>query len=469
MINVKTKKCQCGKARPYFNYPGAKVALCCKQCKSEGMVDVKSPKCQCGKSRPLYNYITETRPEYCKMCKMPNMINIMSPKCCVCRQATPTFNMPTEKQAKYCGKCKLSGMIDVSTPKCFCGKAQPSFNMPGEKSKRYCDQCKLPGMVNLKATKCHCGKAQPNYNKPGETKALYCARCKLPGMVNIHIPLCRCGTKASYGLPGKQPTHCAQHKHEVEGMLSDPRRRCQGKHIHNQKRCTFFATHGTRSAHAEYCDVHAPEGYIALTNYKCKQCGSYEVLSDARLCGICDPTLSLRFRKAKERQVKAWLDQSNVHADYKTNDVRLPTEMVSDCDGRLRRPDFLYNCDTHMVIVEVDEHEHQSACKRDEIKRMADIAQALGMATTFIRYNPDEFYTITNDTHDLRFKAKANKRRNVADGRRRKVLFEMIAMAKRQPGKLFSDDFLQVVYVFYSGDKPSQNRHLNPIPLQAHL
>ena len=31
MVNVRDKKCQCGKAQPYFNEPGQTVAICCSK------------------------------------------------------------------------------------------------------------------------------------------------------------------------------------------------------------------------------------------------------------------------------------------------------------------------------------------------------------------------------------------------------------------------------------------------------
>ena len=54
MVNVRDKKCQCGKARPYFNEPGQTVAICCS-IKTETMVDVKNKRCICGKATPNYN------------------------------------------------------------------------------------------------------------------------------------------------------------------------------------------------------------------------------------------------------------------------------------------------------------------------------------------------------------------------------------------------------------------------------
>ena len=37
MVNVKSPKCKCGLARPYFNYEGETKGICCASCKEPGM------------------------------------------------------------------------------------------------------------------------------------------------------------------------------------------------------------------------------------------------------------------------------------------------------------------------------------------------------------------------------------------------------------------------------------------------
>ena len=117
MVNVKSKKCQCGKANPYFNNPGETTAICCASCKIDGMVDVKSKMCQCGKT-------------------------------------TPYFNNPGETTRICCSSCKTKGMVDLKHNKCQCGKARPSYNNPIETTAICCASCKIDGMVNVKHLKC---------------------------------------------------------------------------------------------------------------------------------------------------------------------------------------------------------------------------------------------------------------------------------------------------------------------------
>ena len=74
MINVKSKLCRCGKARPHYGHAGG-IAVCCSQCKMPDMVDVKNRKCQCGKAIPCFGYV-DRKAICCQQCKTPGMIKL---------------------------------------------------------------------------------------------------------------------------------------------------------------------------------------------------------------------------------------------------------------------------------------------------------------------------------------------------------------------------------------------------------
>ena len=68
-------------------------------------------------------------------------------------------------------------------------------------------------------------------------------------------------------------------------------------------------------------------------------------------------------------------------------DKQLPE---SSC-GRYR-PDFLFELDTHVVVVEVDEYQHARPGYSCDNARMLDIYGACGgLPVVFIRFNPDEY------------------------------------------------------------------------------
>jgi hypothetical protein len=189
MVDIKHKKCNCGKARPTFNEPGETIGICCVSCKTETMVDVVDKKCNCGKSQPNFNEPGETKPICCVSCKTETMVDIKHKKC-NCGKARPIFNEPGETIGICCVLCKTETMEDVVSKKCNCGKAKPIFNEPGETKPICCKSCKTETMVDVKNKKCNCGKALPTFNEPGKTKRICCVLCKTDTMVGIVSKKC---------------------------------------------------------------------------------------------------------------------------------------------------------------------------------------------------------------------------------------------------------------------------------------
>ncbi|ABT15431.1 hypothetical protein FR483_N146R [Paramecium bursaria Chlorella virus FR483] len=153
MINVKNKRCPCGK-NPIYNLPGENIGICCKDCKTDEMVDVKNKKCPCGK-QPVYNLPGELAGVYCKDCKTDEMVDVKNKKC-ACRKR-PVYNLPGELTGICCSECKTPGMFDVVSKRCPCGK-QPMFNIPGESIGICCKECKTSEMINVRGKRC------PGYN-----------------------------------------------------------------------------------------------------------------------------------------------------------------------------------------------------------------------------------------------------------------------------------------------------------------
>lgn len=181
MINLLCKLCNCGKARPTYNYTGL-TANFCKQCKTEDMVNVNDKLCKCETVKPTFN-IKGLKPEYCSKCKTEDMINVVNLPCKCCKSSRPNFNYQGLKP-EYCSKCKTEDMIDVAHGKCFCGKVQPSFNYKGLKPE-YCVNCKLDEMILVKKRSCiNCDKGQGDYNFFG-LKPNFCCNCKQDNMINI--------------------------------------------------------------------------------------------------------------------------------------------------------------------------------------------------------------------------------------------------------------------------------------------
>ena len=77
MIDIKNKRCRCGKASPIYNEPGETERICCSSCKTTTMINVINKKCRCGKARPVYNEPGEIK-QYVVKIKTTIMINVIN-------------------------------------------------------------------------------------------------------------------------------------------------------------------------------------------------------------------------------------------------------------------------------------------------------------------------------------------------------------------------------------------------------
>jgi hypothetical protein len=181
MVNLLSKLCYCGKARPTYNFIGLSAKFCLN-CKEADMINVNDKICHCGKARPIFNFAGKN-PQYCASCKEEGMINVKDKPCKCGKSTRPNFNYSGLKP-QYCIECKESDMIDARHNKCKCGKVQPSFNYKGLNPK-FCKDCKEDGMILIRKRICiKCNEKQAAYNLEG-LKAEYCNSCKTDLMINI--------------------------------------------------------------------------------------------------------------------------------------------------------------------------------------------------------------------------------------------------------------------------------------------
>lgn len=449
MVNVTSKKCKYDNCNTQPNYGFIKdnIILYCLKHKTEDMVDLRHKKCMfenC-KIRPAYNYVNELTPIFCDKHKLENMVNIIDKKCeyigCVIR---PTYNYKENKTARFCAKHKLENMIDVSNNTCIhesCNK-NSNFNFKGEKKGIYCSSHKLEGMVDLKHKTCiydNCTK-NPNFNLEGEKKGIYCFSHKLENMVNVVSSKCEidnCNVQVTYGYCGQMRTRCFKHKDN--NMFKNPKKVCI------EEDCKDIATYGVKEP--TRCEDHSTKDEICLLSSTCKGCGSVdEIVTREGLCVTkCDITKSFeqykKQQKIKEEIMLRYLDEN---INIKSNILEIKDDRIVNSFCNTYRPDRIYDCGTHMVIVECDEeqHKYKSYCstfrdlKQAELSRMHEIQNAAGINCVFIRWNPDNY----------RLNGNLDKRYNMKE--RLKVLVKWIEYCFTiKPKKEISQ--VQYKYLFY--------------------
>jgi hypothetical protein len=405
MVNIKDKKCEkenCNK-RQNFNYDGETKGLYCSTHKLEGMVDVKNKTCEkenCSK-KPYFNYEGETKGRFCKEHSEVNMTNVIEKRKCEiegCKKQ-PTYNFEGENKPLFCKEHKEESMVNIRDRKCEvegCNKI-PNFNYEGETKGKFCKNHKEDCMVDVKHKCCkHIGcKIQPIFNFEGEITAKYCEKHKESGMVNVKDKICDkegCKTRAHFGYCGQSISYCNQHK--LDYMINKPKRRCIGSEY---EECKDEAIYG--KGEPTHCEVHKLQDEICWLVKKCTNCGrDKELLNKDDLCCICcdNPFYeeSKRINKLKETIMVKYL-RKHIYGN------EILADRIIDSTCNLYRPDILYDCGTHIVVVECDEYQHKKynwqSCSSNrslehmEEKRMYEIMIAYGLPAIFIRWNPDEF------------------------------------------------------------------------------
>lgn len=411
--------CTCGK-RAYFNVRGATVGLFCGEHKEPHMVDVKSKTCEANgcETQPIYNIRGESNARFCVKHKEPHMVNVKDKTCetdgC---ETLPAYNVCGEEKARFCAEHKEPHMVNVISKTCEtdgCEK-QPRYNVRGEKKGRFCAEHKKPHMINVKDKTCEADGCEiiPSYNIHGETKGRFCANHKEPHMINVKHKTCElCKTRRTYGFLGKGVTHCASHKQK--GMICYPKRKCSS--------CKQLGTHEANGA--RFCEFHMPIGAENLGIATCTMCGLDDILTNGK-CETCDPHVIQARRHAKENRVKDFLTAAGI--------TFVHDKMLEGTGCGRERPDFQFDCGTHFVYLEVDEHQHDTYACECEQTRMVNLVEVRGMPVRWIRYNPDSYESLKGQ-------------RQVKIEQREKKLLEYVKWAMKHPQE---NDISSVLYLFY--------------------
>ncbi len=114
-----------------------------------------------------------------------------------------------------------------------------------------------------------------------------------------------------------------------------------------------------------HCLAHQQPNEISLISQTCEGCHRVDILNKNRRCiSFCEPEAQYqqlkKHEKAQEIMVLKYLDAeiSNDLTDESFFDFEDDKTIQNECDIKTR-PDRIYDCKTHFVIVEVDEQQHK--------------------------------------------------------------------------------------------------------------
>jgi len=286
------------------------------------------------------------------------MVDVKSKRCAEINcKIKPSYNYEGEK-AKYCFEHSQKNMINVISKKCIepnCKKI-PTYNYEGEKA-LYCIQHSKKGMIDVANPKCiekNCN-IRPNYNYEGQ-KALYCLNHRRDDMVDVTHPKCKeigCKTRPTYNFKGNPPKYCVMHKHP--NMYDVGNKMCKNEWCLTQVR-------GKYDGYCLYCYINLFPDKPVTRNYKTKEYAVVEYI------------------KSKFENL-SWLSDKKI---------------IDGCSRR--RPDLFIDLGDQIIIVEIDENQHDTYDCSCENKRLMELSTDVGhRPIVFIRFNPDEYIENKNN------------------------------------------------------------------------
>jgi hypothetical protein len=298
---------------------------------------------------------------YCFTHKKDGMIDVLNMMCIYDNCTTRAhFNKEGEKRPLYCNMHKEDGMINIKDKPCIypgC-KTLPNYNVKDAKTGIYCKLHKLDGMIDVKHNCCiypGC-RTRPNYNIDGENKAIYCFNHKEDNMVDINNIRCiypNCKTRPNYNFEGYSiPIYCTMHKQDNMIDISHPM--CKTNLCYTRVTNKY-------EGYCLNCFIHLFPDRPNARNYKTKENATTDYIIE----------------------------------NYPGFSWVIDTKIQDGCSRK--RPDLLLDLGYQVLIIEIDENQHESYDCSCENKRLMLLSQDVGhRPIIFIRFNPDD-YTIKDN------------------------------------------------------------------------
>jgi hypothetical protein len=246
-------------------------------------------------------------------------------------------------------------MVDIKHKRCEhpgCSK-MPSYKYLEDTQPRFCAEHKIEGMIDGKHVRCEyigCNKS-PTYSEPGNPRAKMCSTHKTETMVDVFHAKCivnGCMVRAVYNFKNiKSAKYCINHRES--GMVDVFAKICLSEWCLTQ-------AHAKCENYCLFCYMNLFPDKPISRNYKTKE-------------------------KTVVDSVIETFPQMTWYSDKKVAD---------GCSKR--RPDLLLDLGYQVIIVEIDENQHNAYNCNCENKRLMELSQDLGhRPIIFIRFNPDDY------------------------------------------------------------------------------
>jgi len=239
-----------------------------------------------------------------------------------------------------------------------------------------------------------------------------------------------CKNLALFGLVNKRPQFCFAHKKvnminlvlENKCCILD----CEKEYDH------VIET-------LKYCTSHIPSYHYGMIV--------------KRLCRYCDIKEDATFVCKDCKQIqnkKEWAIVRHLRKAIKTSFEYNSSKMLQGCSKK--RPDIYFDLPTHCIIVEVDEHQHNTYEDICECARLNEIVNGIGgRPVIIIRYNPD---TVRN----------RGKQQHIPQGEKIDLLVKTI---KEELARSYDTFIVKIIQVYYNDNfevyKPIKEENITDI------
>ena len=251
-------------------------------------------------------------------------------------------------------------------------------------------------------------------------KATHCNSHKTENMYDVKNKTCiyeNCKSQPSYGTYQSGKIHCSKHFDKKTEWKLTTCSNCKGISIWSK----------TGNSPYEFCDNCVPDNYKSQLAGTCINCNLTNLLldSDKKCLLSCSDIHKDRMKYSENEMLEKFKIKKWDFVNDKT--------VSSGCS--LRRPDFIFDLGSLILIIENDENQHKSRPCECEQTRMIQIYQDYGgVPVHFIRFNPDKY--------------KSNK---VADSLPKRLSFLCDIITKIKKDKIFFTKYphLSVSYLYY--------------------
>jgi len=399
-------KCEhgCGKSA-YFNTMGEKRGRFCSGHKLDGMINVIDKLCEdphCSGQRAVFGLINE-KPRFCALHKLENMINLSLKRCKgngseLC-YIVPIYNHETETKGLYCINHKKDGMVNVTGKRCEHSNCNivAQFNKEGETKGRFCSKHKLDGMMDVKHSRCElidCSLS-PSYRFEEDTHCRFCSLHKLEGMMDGKHKKCKepgCKKTPSFNYPDDSiPFYCNEHK--LEDMMDVKHDKCE------HSGCNIRPLYNNRNeTRGRFCLMHKTQDMVDIVSRTClsEWCDRQTAHNKHEgYCLVCYIHLfpdkpTAKNYKTKETHIVQYIQNQFPDVTW------ISDKKISDGCSR-RRPDLLLDLGFQVIVIEIDENQHNKYDCSCENKRLMELSQDVGhRPLVFIRFNPDAYINQQN-------------------------------------------------------------------------